>query len=88
MNDGLKLDSAYITNILKCVPPEDKPVNEELNNCATYFDGEISNLKKLKTIITLGKVAFDNCIKVFKKEHELDKKIQFKHGKYINYPII
>ena len=85
-NDGLKLDSTYITNILKCVPPEDKPVNEELNNCATYFDGEISNLKKLKTIVTLGKVAFDNCIKVFKKEHELDRKIQFKHGKIYKLP--
>ena len=86
LNDGLKLDSTYITNILKCVPPEDKPVNEELNNCATYFDGEISNLKKLKTIVTLGKVAFDNCIKVFKKEHELDRKIQFKHGKIYKLP--
>ena len=86
LNDGLKLDSTYITNILKCVPPEDKPVNEELNNCATYFDGEISNLKKLKTIVTLGKVAFDNCIKVFKKKHELDKKIQFKHGKIYKLP--
>ena len=86
LNDGLKLDSTYITNILKCVPPEDKPVNEELNNCATYFDGEISNLKKLKTIVTLGKVAFDNCIKVFKKKHELDRKIQFKHGKIYKLP--
>ena len=86
LNDGLKLDSTYITNILKCVPPEDKPVNEELNNCATYFDSEISNLKKLKTIVTLGKVAFDNCIKVFKKEHELDRKIQFKHGKIYKLP--
>ena len=86
LNDGLKLDSAYITNILKCVPPEDKPVNEELNNCATYFDGEISNLKKLKTIITLGKVAFDSCIKVFKKKYELDRKIQFKHGKIYKLP--
>ena len=86
LNDGLKLDSTYITNILKCVPPEDKPVNEELNNCGTYFDSEISNLKKLKTIVTLGKVAFDNCIKVFKKEHELDRKIQFKHGKIYKLP--
>ena len=86
LNDGLKLDSAYITNILKCVPPEDKPVNDELNNCATYLDVEISNLKKLKTIVTLGKVAFDNCIKVFKKKHELDKKIQFKHGKIYKLP--
>ncbi len=42
LNDGLKLKSTYITNILKCVPPGDKPNNQELNNCSKYFDNEIS----------------------------------------------
>jgi uracil-DNA glycosylase family 4 len=81
LKDGLKLNSTYITNILKCVPPEDKPLNKELNNCSKYFDLEISNLKKLKIIITLGKVAFDNCLKFYKKKYNLDKKFHFKHGK-------
>ena len=66
--DGLKLKSAYVTNILKCVPPGDKPKIEELKNCSKYFDSEIYNLKKLKTIIALGKVAFDNCVKFYKKK--------------------
>ena len=81
LNDGLELYSTYITNILKCVPPGDKPLNIELNNCSKYYDLEISNLKQLKTIITLGKVAFDNCIKFYKKNYNLDKKFYFKHGK-------
>jgi uracil-DNA glycosylase family 4 len=81
LKDGLKLKSTYITNILKCVPPGDKPLNKELNNCSKYFDLEISNLKKLKIIITLGKVAFDNCLKFYKKKYNLDKKFHFKHGK-------
>ena len=81
LNDGLKLKSTYITNILKCVPPGDKPLNKELNNCSKYFDLEIFNLKKLKIIITLGKVAFDNCLKFYKKKYNLDKKFHFKHGK-------
>ena len=81
LKDGLKLKSTYITNILKCVPPGDKPLNKELNNCSKYFDIEISNLKKLKIIITLGKVAFDNCLKFYKKKYILDKKFHFKHGK-------
>ena len=80
INDGLKLDEAYITNILKCVPPGDKPLNKELNSCAGYFNDEISNLKNLKVIITLGKVAFDNCLKFYKKNYLNDKKIKFKHG--------
>jgi len=81
LKDGLKLNSTYITNILKCVPPGDKPLKDELNNCSNYFDSEISNLKKLKIIITLGKVAFDSCLKFYKKKHNLNKKIYFKHGK-------
>jgi len=74
LNDGLKLNSTYITNILKCVPPEDKPKIEEFNNCSKYFDSEIYNLKKLKTIIALGKVAFDNCVKFYKKKYNLKKR--------------
>ena len=81
LNDGLKLNSTYITNILKCVPPGDKPLNQELYNCSKYFDTEISNLKKLKVIITLGKVAFDNCLKFYKKKYSSINKIHFKHGK-------
>ena len=81
LTDGLKLKSTYITNILKCVPPEDKPLSKELNNCSKFFDTEITNLKKLKTIVTLGKVAFDNCVKFYKKKYNLNKKINFKHGK-------
>jgi len=81
LNDGLKLNSTYITNILKCVPPGDKPLNQELHNCSKYFDTEISNLKKLKVIITLGKVAFDNCLKFYKKKYSSINKIYFKHGK-------
>ena len=81
VNDGLTLKSTYITNILKCVPPGDKPLNNELINCSEYFDAEISNLTKLKVIVTLGKVAFDNCLKFYKKKYNLRKKIIFKHGK-------
>ena len=80
LSDGLKIRSAYITNILKCVPPGDKPLNKELDNCSKYFDAEIYNLKRLKIIITLGKIAFDNCLKFYKKKYKLNKNMSFKHG--------
>ena len=86
LNDGLKLNSTYITNILKCVPPGDKPLNHELINCSDYFNNEITNLKNLKTIITLGKVAFDNCIKFYRKNFLINKKFIFKHGKKYKLP--
>ncbi len=86
INDGLKLNSVYITNILKCVPPGDKPLSNELINCSNYFNNEINNLKNLKTIVALGKVAFDNCIKFYRKNFKIDKKFIFKHGKKYKLP--
>ena len=81
INDGLKLRSTYITNILKCVPPGDKPLNSELIKCSQYFISELDNLKKLQVIVALGKVAFDNCLKIYKKKFKIKSKFEFKHGK-------
>ncbi len=81
IKDNLKLKSTYITNILKCVPPGDKPMNNELTSCSNYFVKELDYLKNLKVIVTLGKVAFDNCLKIYKKRFKIDQKISFKHNK-------
>ena len=81
MNDGLKLKSSYITNILKCVPPGDKPMKNELLSCSNYFEKELDYLENLKVIVALGKVAFDNCLKIYKKRFNVSKKITFKHNK-------
>jgi len=86
IKDGLELSKTYITNILKCVPPSDKPLNIELKNCSNYFDNEIQNLKNLKVIITLGKIAFDNCIKFYKKNFIINKKFIFKHAAKYKLP--
>ncbi len=81
INDGLILRSTYITNILKCVPPGDRPMNNELKACSNYFLKELEYLKNLKVIVALGKVAFDNCLKIYKKRYRIDKKIIFKHNR-------
>ncbi len=80
LKDNLKLKYTFITNILKCVPPNDKPLSNEISNCSSFFNKEMFNLKNLKVIVTLGKVAFDNCFKLYKQKFEIKKKIIFKHG--------
>ena len=86
LDDGLKIKSTYVTNILKCVPPGDKPLSEEIINCSTFLNTEINNLKKLKIILTLGKLSFDNCIKFYKKNYKINKKFTFNHGKKYYLP--
>ena len=80
INDGLKLNKAYITTALKCVPPGDKPLKIELENCFKFFKEEVNSLKNLKIIVALGKVAFDSCVLFYRKNFNFSHKLNFKHG--------
>tara|TARA_B100001029_G_C14974427_1_gene402170 strand:- start:215 stop:835 length:621 start_codon:yes stop_codon:yes gene_type:complete len=82
LNDGLILKNTYMTAVLKCVPPQDKPKREELINCSKYLDRELRLLNNLKCIIALGKIAFDSTLKFFNKNKEYKMKdFPFGHGK-------
>jgi uracil-DNA glycosylase len=85
--DGLQLYHSYITTVLKCVPPLDKPLPEELKNCSSFFRNEIILLKQLTMIVALGKIAFDACIKFYKQNYKLNNKdFIFSHGKHYALP--
>ncbi|MEE8130354.1 MAG: uracil-DNA glycosylase [Vicinamibacterales bacterium] len=57
--DGLKLKDAYITAVIRCAPPENKPTPKEIANCSSFLEAELAALTQVRTIVTLGKVAFD-----------------------------
>jgi len=80
INDGLKLKNAYITAALKCVPPEDKPLKNELDNCSIFFNKELEYLRKINVIVALGKIAFDACKYFYQKQFALNKNVKFGHG--------
>ncbi len=80
INDGLKLNNAFITAALKCVPPGDKPLKNELDNCFNYFKQEINLLKNLKVIVALGKIAFDACVYFYKTNYGFSDKIKCGHN--------
>lgn len=60
----MKLKGIAIANAVACVPPENKPVAAEINTCArTYLSPTVARFPKLKTIVTLGKIAHDATIR-------------------------
>lgn len=61
--DGLMLNNLRITNAVRCVPPENKPIAIETNNCRIYLSNEIKAMRRLKVILALGKLAHDNVFK-------------------------
>jgi uracil-DNA glycosylase family 4 len=75
-NDGLVLSGAYMTAVVKCAPPHNKPNPSEKSNCSQYLLAEVKALEETtKVILTLGKVAFDTYCKLFKIEG-----LAFSHG--------
>ena len=86
VNDGLKLNNAFITTALKCVPPGDKPIKKELDNCFIYFNNEIHLLKNLKVIVALGKIAFDACVYFYKNNYNFSGKAKFVHNSIYKLP--
>src|SRR6202035_3631743 len=58
-DDGLQLKNLYITAAVRCAPPDNKPLPQELANCSSYLDREMEGHKNLRVIVALGKIAFD-----------------------------
>lgn len=87
VNDGLVLNNTFMTPVLKCVPPQDKPSAEELRNCFSYFKREMKLLKQVKIILALGKIAFDGCLKFWRQNYDLKAKNHpFKHNSRYTMP--
>jgi len=57
--DGLRLLDAYITAVLRCAPPANKPSREEIANCREYLERELDLLANVKVVVALGRLAFD-----------------------------
>lgn len=60
--DGLKLVNCMITNAVRCVPPQNKPTGFEIKTCRQFFEAQLSNLKRLRIVIALGRIAHDTCM--------------------------
>jgi uracil-DNA glycosylase family 4 len=58
-DDGLRLRDCYIAATVRCAPPQNKPLPDEITACADHLDAEISALPHLRVIVALGKIAWD-----------------------------
>ncbi len=87
-NDGLQLRDLYITAAVRCAPPDNKPLPEELANCAPFLDRELEGLKKLKVVVALGKIGFDAYLNHLKRRGLLVSKAlyEFEHGAKYEMP--
>jgi uracil-DNA glycosylase family 4 len=61
--DGLVLKGCRITNAVRCVPPENKPLPEEIAACNGFLSALIGGMENVRAILALGKIAFDAVLR-------------------------
>ncbi len=81
-NDGLVLRGLYITAAARCAPPDNKPLPEELANCAPFLERELEGLKHLRVIVALGRIGFEAYLNYLKRRKSIAGKraYEFRHG--------
>jgi len=65
--DGLQLTGMFISAVCRCVPPGNKPKADEIANCQPYLESEIDLLSGLKVIVALGRIAFDQTLRIYRQ---------------------
>jgi len=81
-DDGLKLDDCYITAVVRCAPPANKPTRDEIGNCQPYLLDELKMFENLRVIVALGRIAFIWTIDSLEKLGIMgnDRHPEFTHG--------
>ncbi len=66
--DALQLRDLYITNAVKCLPPENLPRPEEFTACRPFLGAELAALPQLRVVVALGQGAYTSCLRLFKEQ--------------------
>ena len=63
-DDGLQLVDCRISNAVRCVPPQNKPLPAEINTCRSFLAATIAAMPRLRAIVALGRIAHDTLLKI------------------------
>lgn len=62
-DDGLELKDAFITSVVKCAPPANRPTTEERDTCLPYLEAELEALDRVVVVVALGSFGWDGFLK-------------------------
>jgi uracil-DNA glycosylase len=62
-DDGLRLVDCMISNAVRCVPPQNKPLPAEIHTCRQFLIATIASMSRLRAIVALGRIAHDSTLK-------------------------
>ncbi len=64
--DGLELRDAYITAVVRCAPPANRPTTAERDECLTWLEEELGLLERARTVLALGSFAWDGALRALR----------------------
>jgi uracil-DNA glycosylase len=76
-DDGLMLHDCLISNTVRCVPPQNKPLPAEINTCRTFLAATLEALPRMRAIVALGRIAHESVVKALKLRGST---VPFGHG--------
>jgi uracil-DNA glycosylase family 4 len=83
-DDGLVLTDAYIAAAVRCAPPDNKPLPEEVESCLAHLDAELAALPHVRLVVVLGRIAYDACRRLFARRDITLPAAPFAHGHLVN----
>jgi uracil-DNA glycosylase family 4 len=79
-NDGLRLKDLYITAAVRCAPPDNKPLPQEIANCASFLDRELACLRQVKVVVALGRIGFEAYLNHARRAGLITRKLAYPFG--------
>jgi uracil-DNA glycosylase family 4 len=65
-DDGLELDGAFVSAVVRCAPPDNRPTVQERDRCLPYLAAELSRLDRVRIFVALGGFAFTNVVRMLR----------------------
>ncbi len=78
--DGLTLHDVFITAVCRCVPPQNKPTAQEIAQCLPFLHREVDLLPHIQVVVTLGRIAFDWTLRMYRERGHAVPRLKFAHG--------
>jgi len=66
-DDGLRLRDAFISMAVRCAPPDNKPLPDEIARCLDHLDAEVQQLSRVRVVVALGKIGFDAWLQLLQR---------------------
>jgi uracil-DNA glycosylase family 4 len=66
-DDGLRLRDAFISMAVRCAPPDNKPLPDEIARCLDHLDAEVEQLSRVRVVVALGKIGFDAWLQLLQR---------------------